>query len=71
MSATVMKYVFERRTASKSPFTYLLSLKRQLKAETMAKNIIELNLNADDDDTDEPPREYIMNFDFKRPDNIV
>jgi hypothetical protein len=56
MSATVMKYVFERRAAGRSPFTYLLSLNQMLDTESMAQNIIQLNLDFYDDDGNDDRR---------------
>jgi hypothetical protein len=56
MSATVMKYMFERQSAGRSPFTYLLSLNRMLNTENMAQNIIQLNLNLYDDEGDDDRR---------------
>jgi hypothetical protein len=56
VSAVAMKYVLERRAASRSPFTYLLNVSRRLGAERMAENIIRLNLSVPEDDDDDDRR---------------
>jgi hypothetical protein len=54
VSAVGMKYFFERRILTKtSPFTYLLNVGKRVRAENMAEDIIQLNLDAPDDDDDD------------------
>jgi hypothetical protein len=51
VSIVGMKYFFERRMVAKaSPFTYLLNVSERLNSRSMAEDIIQLNLDAPDDD---------------------
>jgi len=58
-SISAVRYVLDRKVArATSPYTYLLNVSKRIDAQTMAKDIVQLNLNAHYDD-DEDPRIYL------------
>jgi len=71
VSGGVIKSVFDRQIARKThPLNYLLTLKKRLRARTMAKNIVDLKLTIDDIGEEEvvERRKYSMGRVFAPPD---
>jgi hypothetical protein len=57
VSGGVVKRIFDRRAAKRSPWSYLLSVRRRLRASSFAKQITTLDLQAPDYD-DVPAKDY-------------
>jgi hypothetical protein len=53
LSAAWLRYRFERQIAQTNPYNYLLNLSGLVTAQSLAKDIVTLNLQAPDDDDDD------------------